>query len=139
MQPVDPRVVELAARLGGGHDAELCEAALGVDLNGLALSAALGESVEEGRLRPRRAHGGACVRFLVPPVGTLERVEGVPEAEAAEGIRWVRIYRAPGAQLGELRRGADRAGAALAVGSTPAEALARAEAALARVRLVTAR
>ncbi|MDQ3875077.1 MAG: ATP-grasp domain-containing protein, partial [Actinomycetota bacterium] len=31
-----PRVMEVAARLGGGHDAELCEAALGVDLNGLA-------------------------------------------------------------------------------------------------------
>ena len=29
-----PVVGELAARLGGGHDAELCEAALGVDLNG---------------------------------------------------------------------------------------------------------
>src|SRR5205823_309729 len=27
-----PRVGELAARLGGGHDAELCRAALGVDL-----------------------------------------------------------------------------------------------------------
>ena len=131
------RVVELAARLGGGHDAELCEAALGVDLNGLALSAALGEEVEKERLRRRPAHGGACVRFLVPPVGKLERVDGVAEAEAQQGVRWVRIYRAPGAELGELRRGADRAGAALAVGSTPEEALARADAALARVRLVT--
>ena len=137
--PDGPRVVELAARLGGGHDAELCDAALGVDLNGLALTAALGERVEDARLLSRPTYGGACVRFLVPPVGTLERVEGVAEAEAAEGIRWVRIYRAPGAQLGELRRGADRAGAALAVGSTPAEAMARADAALARVRLVTAR
>jgi biotin carboxylase len=132
-----PRVGELAARLGGGHDAELCEAALGVDLNCLALSAALGEEVEDGRLRPRPAHGGACVRFLVPPVGTLERVEGVAEAEAAEGVRWVRIYRSPGSELRELRRGADRAGAALAVGATPEEAVARANAALAGVRLVT--
>ncbi len=40
-----PRVVEVAARLGGGHDAELCRAALGVDLNGLALAFALGEAV----------------------------------------------------------------------------------------------
>ena len=77
------------------------------------------------------------MRFLVPPVGTLERVEGVDEAEAVAGIRWVRIYRAPGAELRELHRGADRAGAALAVGTSPEEARARAEAALARVRLVT--
>ena len=32
--PDGPHVIELAARLGGGHDAELCELALGVDLNG---------------------------------------------------------------------------------------------------------
>jgi len=135
--PAGPRVVELAARLGGGHDAELCEAALGVDLNGLALSAALGEEVAVESLRPRPEVGGACVRFLVPPVGTLERVEGVAEAEAEEGVRWVRIYRRPRAELRELRRGPDRAGAALAIGSTAEEALARAEAALARVRLLT--
>ena len=30
-------VMEVAARLGGGHDAELCRAAIGVDLNDLAL------------------------------------------------------------------------------------------------------
>jgi hypothetical protein len=75
------------------------------------------------------------VRFLVPPVGTLEAVEGIAEAEAVEGVEWVRVYRRPGAELGELRRGPDRAGAALAVGTTREEALTRAEAALARVRL----
>ena len=37
-----PVVMEVAARLGGGHDAELCRAALGVDLNALAIDAALG-------------------------------------------------------------------------------------------------
>ncbi len=36
-------MLEMAARLGGGHDAELCELALGIDLNGLALDFALGE------------------------------------------------------------------------------------------------
>ena len=30
MGPDGPRVGELAARLGGGHDAELCDAAVGV-------------------------------------------------------------------------------------------------------------
>src|SRR5439155_10729445 len=33
-----PRVGEVAARLGGGHDAELCRAAPGVDLDGPALA-----------------------------------------------------------------------------------------------------
>ena len=40
--PDGPQVIEVAARLGGGHDAELVQAATGVDLNGLAMAAALG-------------------------------------------------------------------------------------------------
>ena len=43
--PAGPRVIEVAARLGGGHDAELVEAATGVPLNDLAIDAALGEPV----------------------------------------------------------------------------------------------
>ncbi len=136
--PDGPRVVELAARLGGGHDAELCEAALGVDLNRLALAAALGDPVDEADLRPGAGQGGACVRFLVPPVGTLERVEGRDGAAAAEGVHWVRVYREPGFELRELRTGADRAGAALATGATREQAFERADEALARVRLLTA-
>lgn len=132
-----PRVGELAARLGGGHDAELCAAALGVDLNGLALSAALGEQVGEDALRPVPTAGGACVRFLVAPPGLLEAVDGVDEAEGGEGIVWVRLYREPGHSFGPLLRGSDRAGAVLAVGETRDEALARAELAAERIRFQT--
>jgi biotin carboxylase len=133
--PDGPRLIELAARLGGGHDAELCEAALGVDLNGLALSAALGEAVEPPRARPRV--GGACVRFLVAPVGELAGVRGLEDAEAVEGIRWVRVYRRPGHNFGPLRIGSDRAGAVLAVGDSRDEALARAADAASRIRFDT--
>ncbi len=131
-------VVELAARLGGGHDAELCGAALDVDLNGLALAVALGESVTAEQLRPVAAAGGAVVRFLVPEPGELREVIGVEEAESRPGVPWVRIYRAPGAVLGPLRRGSDRVGAVLAVGETREQALERADRAADCVRLVTA-
>src|SRR5436190_8307187 len=130
-------VVELAARLGGGHDAELCRAALDVDLNGLALAAALGQPVPGEALRPVAAAGGAVVRFLVPQPGELREVVGVEEAEAVPGIGWVRVYRTPGAVLGPLRRGSDRVGAVLAVGETRDEALERADRAADCVRLVT--
>ncbi len=131
-------VVELAARLGGGHDAELCAAALDVDPNRLALAAALGEAVTDEQLRPVRAAGGACVRFLVPKPGELREVVGVEDAEALPGIGWVRVYRTPGAVLGPLRRGSDRVGAVLAVGDSREEALERADRAADCVRLVTA-
>jgi biotin carboxylase len=131
-----PRVMEVAARLGGGHDAELCHAALGVDLNDFALAAALGEPVTRPK-RGRRA-GGACVRFLVAPPGQLASVEGVEAAETAPGILRVRVYHGPGAEYGELRTGADRAGAVLSVGDSREEALARAQAAIDLIRFETA-
>ena len=68
------RVLELAARIGGGHDAELCEAALGVDLNGLALSAALGEEIEPERLAARPRVSGACVYFIAGEPGEPDGV-----------------------------------------------------------------
>ncbi len=127
-----PRVVELAARLGGGHDAELCELATGVSLNDLALDFALGRAP---RVAPTQSLvGGACVLFLVAPEGELQAVEGVDEAEAAEGIAEVRIYRSPGWRFGPLLRGADRAGAILATGESRDDALERARRAAGAIR-----
>jgi biotin carboxylase len=130
-----PRIMEVAARLGGGHDAELCEAALGVDLNALALAAALGEEVEPPV--PDARVGGACTMFLVPPPGELVTLEGEDEARRAEGIVFVRVYRRPGFRFGEFRTGSDRAGAVLATGSTREEALERAKGAAALLRFQT--
>jgi biotin carboxylase len=135
--PAGPVVGELAARLGGGHDAELCEAALGIDLNGLALAAAVGDPIEAATLARGDAAGGACVRFLVPPVGALRAVVGVEEAQAVEGVEWVLVYRGEGTIFAPFRRGADRAGAVLAVGATREEAVDRADRAASLIRFET--
>jgi len=132
-----PEVIEVAARLGGGHDAELVEAATGVDLNWLALASALGTAppadVVTETYKPRV--GGAVTRFLVAPPGVLESVE-VPQG--LPGAVRTRIYREPGYVFTPLRRGSDRAGAVLVVGASREEALARADAAAERIRFVTA-
>jgi biotin carboxylase len=133
--PDGPRVVEVAARLGGGHDAELCRVALGVDLNGLALGAALGEQVA---VPPARPGGGACVRFLVPPEGVLQETEGLEEALAVDGVVDAGVYRVPGYRFGPFRRGADRAGFVLARGESRDDALDRADRAAQRIRFLTA-
>lgn len=127
-----PRVIELAARLGGGHDAELCQAALGIDLNELALAAALGEPVELPGLSPA---GGACVQFLVPPEGELAAVRGLERAAAAPGVVDAAVYRRPGWRFGPLRRGGDRAGFVLASGASRQDALERAQSAAALIEL----
>jgi biotin carboxylase len=128
------RVVELAARLGGGHDAELVEALTGVKLNDLALDAALGN--EACVSETQTLHGGGCVLFLVAPEGRLLEVEGREEAHAVEGVLDVRIYRERGHVFGPLRRGSDRAGAVIAVGETREQALERARAAADEIRFV---
>jgi biotin carboxylase len=131
-------VVELAARVGGGHDAELCEAVLGVALNRLALAAALGEPVDDEQLRPVQEAGGGCTRFLLPEPGTLVEVNGVDEAAAVDGVRSVRIYPEPGNVLVPLRRGSDRVGAVLAIGDSREQAVASAGRAADCVRFVVA-
>ena len=130
-----PRVIELAARLGGGHDAELVELATGYDLNGAALDAALGTvPCVPGT---QSLVGGACVVFLVPPQGELLAVEGVDEALDVDGVADVRIYREPGHVFGPFRHGADRAGAILATGDSRDNALERARRAAGAIRFVT--
>jgi biotin carboxylase len=134
-----PLLAKLSTRVGGGHDAELCRIALGVDLNALAVTAALGGEVNAVSLAPSSAIAAACVRFLVAPPGALEEVRGLEEAYALEGVRGIRIYRKPGHVFGGLRRASDRAGAVLATGDTPADALAVADRAASRIRFVTGR
>jgi len=132
-----PEVIQVAARLGGGHDAELVELVTGVDLNGLALAAALGRPLGPGDVAPRRRPevGGAATRFLVAPPGVLESVE-VPQG--LKGVVSTRIYHHAGHVFRPLGRASDRAGAVLAAGATREEALARVESAAERIRFVTA-
>ncbi len=131
-----PLLAKLSARLGGGHDAELCRAALGIDPNELAVSVALGEPVGVEQLVPLHRAGGASVRFLVAPPGELREVSGVDEAAAVSGVEWVRVYREPGHRFEPLRRASDRAGAVLAVGPSLASAVAAASGAAELVRFV---
>jgi biotin carboxylase len=123
-----PEVIQVAARLGGGHDAELVEVATGVLLNDLAIDAALGRPLDHPA--PARLVGGAVTRFLVAPAGALASVD-VPSG--LEGVVRVRIYREPGFVFTPLRRGSDRAGAVLAVGDSREQALARGDRAAASI------
>ena len=123
--------MELAARLGGGHDA------------GSATSRSATTSTAS-LSRPRSAAirrwcpdadcpWRACVRFLVPE-GVLRSGGGLEEAAQVEGVVDARVYRRPGFEFGRFERGADRAGFVLATGDSKADALARADRAAALVR-----
>ena len=92
--PDGPQVIEVAARLGGGHDAELVEAVTGVDLNGLAIDAALGTD-PSCRVGTSRGSPGAVTRFLVAPSeGVLPRSVEVPDE--LEGVSGCASIASPG-------------------------------------------
>jgi len=137
LAPHGPLLAKVSARVGGGHDAELCRLALGVDESALAVAAALGEPVAEHELAPAATAGGACVRFLVAAPGELLDVAGVESAFGVAGVRAIRVYRKPGHVFGEVLRASDRAGAVLATGKTRAAAAAAAAEAAGRIQLVT--
>jgi biotin carboxylase len=130
-------VIEVAARLGAGHETELVELVTGVDLRALALAAALGQPLAASEVAGRAPAGvgGAATRFLVAPPGRLEATE-VPQAMS--GVVSTRLYREPGHVFGLPARVADFAGAVLTVGATAEEALVRAAAAAERIRFLTA-
>jgi biotin carboxylase len=119
-----PRVVEVAARLGGGHDSEICRTAVGVDLASAAVRAAVAEPVEEAALEPTPVCA-AVIEFLAAPPGELVAATGPPG---------VCFYDPRGHVYGPMRVATDRAGYVLTTGASRAEALRRASAAVGAVR-----
>ena len=127
MGPDGPRIMEVAARLGGGHDSELLLSTTGVDLAAAAVRAALGWEVDPAALEPHPRCAGV-IEFLHAPEGRLE---------AAEGPQCARFYHPMGHVYGPLRIATDRAGYVLCTGASREEALASARSAVAQVRFTT--
>ena len=137
MSPDGPKVIEVAARLAGGHEADLVRLVTGIDLNGLALAAALGEPITPSDIVPasRSPYGGAIARFLVDRPGELDSIQ-VPHG--LDGVASVSIFREPGHRFGEYRRASDAAGCLIVVGPSKIEAVRRATAAAERIRFAIA-
>jgi biotin carboxylase len=119
-----PVIMEVAARLGGGHDSELCRLAAGVDLAEAAVRAAVGQPVDPDALAPHPS-GGCVIEFLEAPEGVLVATDGPAEAT---------FYHAPGHRYAPLRTAIDRAGYVITQGATREEALDRARRAVEAVR-----
>ncbi len=127
-------VIEVALRLSGGWFAtDQIPYSTGVDLVQAAARLALGERPALEELRPKR-FDAVAVRFFFPPPGRLRSVHGF-EAVAAEPwcLRAV-LHVRPGDTLAPPTDHTRRAGLVLASGASGAEAVARAEEAVARVR-----
>lgn len=127
-----PYLVECAGRIAGDGILEIIDRAYPVQLLRSYFAMMRGEPLPE---LPRRATGGAAVRFVPMEPGVIDDVLGVEQARQVEGVFLVDIQVGPGHRFAGLRSSWDRAGLVMAAADSPAEALQRAEKAAGLVRI----
>ncbi len=128
----EPYLVECAGRIAGDGILEIIDRAYPTELLRSYLAVMRGETLPE---LPRRAAGGAAVRFVPMEHGVIDAVLGLEQARQVEGVFLVDIQVGPGHRFAGLRSSWDRAGLVMAVADSPAEALQRAEKAAGLVRI----
>lgn len=132
-----PYVIEMAARLSGGY---FCSHEIplntGVDFVGCAIRVALGRPLEEDALTPRFQRG-VGQRYIFPRPGVVEAVLGEAEARALPGVALCELRVKPGDLVAPIHSHPARAGVVIAVGETRAQAVERAQAAVATITVRT--
>ncbi|GAC1352259.1 MAG: hypothetical protein NVSMB1_13350 [Polyangiales bacterium] len=128
---------ETAARMGGGFDADVTRLASGVDLNRRVLGVALNDATLEKSGVEEEVHGGAIAKFLVASPGLVQGLEGLNEARAVSHVDAVEVFVRKGDRVHPLTDSSKRAAYALAHGVSRESAVAAADAALSRLRIVT--
>ncbi|HYV57979.1 MAG TPA: hypothetical protein VE911_10555 [Candidatus Nitrosopolaris sp.] len=132
-----PVLLDLITHLAGGHFwSHEIPLSTGVNLVAEAIHLALGDTPDAGALRPRWSGGVARRRFFLT-AGTVVAVEGAAEVAWREGIALLDVTVGPGTRAPGTTSRMHPAGTVIAVGDTREQAVARAEAAVACVRIVT--
>jgi len=128
---------ETAARLGGGFDADVTQIVSGVDMYARVLGVAIGDPALE-RAPAEAPHDKAAIaKFLIARPGVVRSIAGVEAALALDGIHDVQTFVPVGGRVHPLTDSAKRAAYVLAHGATRDEAVRRADAALATIRIDT--
>lgn len=127
-----PKIVELAARLGGDFiTSKLVPLSTGVDMVGNSVLLATGANVD---LTPTRQNGSA-IHFIQGAEGILKNIVVDEEIYQLEGIEEVSLYKKPGDLTHSTRSSNDRLGHIITTGKTASEALERAKKALSYIHI----
>ena len=115
-----PKVVELAARLGGDFiTSRLVPLSPGVDMVGASVELAAGKKAEFSS----RWQRGAAIHFLQAKEGIIGKISGAEEAGRLKGVEEVEIYKKAGDAVHGTKSSSDRLGHVTTVGATPEEAM----------------
>ena len=124
------RVVETHVRQGGDAIVELVRSATGIDLQELTFTWLSGRSVD---LESIGEAGAAAIWFLTPEPGRVSNVLGTEAVALMPGVREVVVTVEPDDVIPDLTSSSARSGHVIAIGSSPDEALQRAQSAAAAV------
>lgn len=129
-----PKIVEIAARLGGDFiTSRLVPLSTGVNIVRESLRAELGIKPDALITKNR----GSAIRFMYGKPGILVRFDYPKELEKMSGIVELSFYKEPGEAISETRSSNDRIGHIITSGKDAAEAVLIAEKALSKITVVT--
>ncbi len=125
-----PKVVEIAARLGGDFiTSRLVPLSTGVDLVGASVRLAAGETPDLSAKWQR----AVAIHFIQSGKGKLRRLEMGEEIFRMDGVEEAVLYKKAGDTTDGTKSSNDRLGHIITVGRTPEEAMERGRKALERI------
>ena len=115
-----PKIVELAARLGGDYiTSRLVPLSTGVDMVGASVLLAAGGEVDLAR----KWQKGSAIHFIQGKEGTIKSIEIDPALSQMEGVEEVAVYKKEGDVVHGTKSSNDRLGHIITVGATAEEAM----------------
>lgn len=125
-----PKVVEIAARLGGDFiTSRLVPLSTGVDLVGASVAYALGQETDFSPILAR----GSAIGFITSDGGIIESIRLDDDIYDIEGLEEIEFYRSPGERISQPHSSNDRIGHIICSGESVDEALKSLNAARAKI------
>lgn len=127
-----PKIVEIAARLGGDFiTSKLVPLSTGIDLVGASVLLATGEEPD----LDRKWQKGAAIHFIQGGRGKIRRLEATEEIFRLKGVEEVVIYKKEGDTVDGTKSSNDRLGHIVTTGKTVEEAMEVGKRALSYIRI----
>lgn len=128
-----PKIVELAARLGGDFiTSRLVPLSTGIDLVGASVLLATGEKPD---LSPKRQQGAAIHFIHAEKEGILSEIVLPEGLQGQAGVEEIALYKKLGEKINGTRSSNDRLGHVITTGATAEEAKALGEKILAQIKM----
>ena len=137
LTPDGVKVIEFAARMGGGYAvSHSIPATCGIDLVEQSIKLALGRPIAPADLVPDY-HSAAAIRFWLPAPGVVKEIRGFDELDEQEGLILKKMYIEVGEIIEKMTNHTRRAGCVIVTGKDLQEAEDRVRRAIDGVQIIT--